>query len=338
VWFLNAFWTTHQGEAEKLWQFVHKAADLDEARRADGNELDEFQAHRFLEHFHETMTVQAMRDKLRSMGAIEGSNVGKKVPLIHILVFKYGVDWKELVNAPQGNKEEIDKAQKMLDEVTAAFQASEARDREAAEAVRIATKQEADAKAAESNAIAKEQEARQREQELQQAKRELEAALAELKAQEDAFNQRTAQLQRQSEEGTIVAKNKAKNELAQHLSSDPLPLRKAKITQEAAVKKADRAAQAAREATEQASAARSAAQAARREAEAGRQRAEQAKAAAEAALEEARERLAEAEAYLEEVKNSLPLGGSWWMERELHERRAYLPTSKGGYNKRAQAQ
>jgi hypothetical protein len=33
-------------------------------------------------------------------------------------------------------------------------------------------------------------------------------------------------------------------------------------------------------------------------------------------LEEARQRLTEAEAYLEEVKNTLPLGGSWWMERE----------------------
>jgi DNA repair exonuclease SbcCD ATPase subunit len=217
--------------------------------------------------------------------------------------------------------------------VTAAFQASEARDCEAADAVRVATKQEADAKSAEQEAIAKEHEAHAREEELRAAKQEVEAALAELKAQEDAFNSRTAELQRLSEEGSIVQKNKAKNELAQHLSSDPLPLRKAKITQEAAVKKAERAAQAAREATERASSARAAAQSARREAEAARQRAEEAKAAAEAALEEAKQRLAEAEAYLEEVKNTLPLGGSWWMERELHERRAYLPASKGGYKR-----
>jgi hypothetical protein len=50
------------------------------------------------------------------LGAIE-AGVAKKVPLIHILIFKYGVDWKELVNAPQGNKEDIEKAQKLLDEV-----------------------------------------------------------------------------------------------------------------------------------------------------------------------------------------------------------------------------
>jgi len=46
-------------EAEKVWKFVHKAAELDEGKRHEGSDLDEFQAHRFLEHFHETLTVQA---------------------------------------------------------------------------------------------------------------------------------------------------------------------------------------------------------------------------------------------------------------------------------------
>jgi hypothetical protein len=45
-------------EAEKVWSFVHKAIELDEAKRAEGSDLDEFQAHRFLEHFKETLTVQ----------------------------------------------------------------------------------------------------------------------------------------------------------------------------------------------------------------------------------------------------------------------------------------
>jgi len=41
-----------------VWSFVHKAVELDEAKRAEGSDLDEFQAHRFLEHFKETLTVQ----------------------------------------------------------------------------------------------------------------------------------------------------------------------------------------------------------------------------------------------------------------------------------------
>lgn len=83
-------------------------------------------------------------------------------------------------------------------------------------------------------------------------------------------------------------------------NQDPLPLRKAKITLEAAVKKADKAA-----------------------------------IAAEAAVEEARVKFDEAQAYLEKVKKGgSPKGALWWMERELLEARAYLPKSKGGYNKR----
>jgi hypothetical protein len=84
-----------------MWSFVHKAIELDEAKRAEGSDLDEFQAHRFLEHFKETLTVQAMRDRLRSTGAIVGTV--KRVPLTHILTFKYNADWHKLVNAPQVN-------------------------------------------------------------------------------------------------------------------------------------------------------------------------------------------------------------------------------------------
>jgi hypothetical protein len=138
-------------------------------------------------------------------------------------------------------------------EAEAKAREAEAKQREA-EAKRSeeeAKVREADAKARAAEASEREAEARAKEDELQAAKAELESALAELKAQEDAFNGRTAELQRLSEEGSVVQKNKAKNELAQHLSSDPLPLRRAKITQEAAVKKADRAAQAANQAANQ---------------------------------------------------------------------------------------
>jgi len=90
-----------------------------------------------------------------------------------------------------------------------------------------------------------------------------------------------------------VQQNKAKNELAQHLAEDPLPLRRAKITTEAATKKAQRA------------------------------------------REEVENKLREAEAYLEEVKTrpGSALGVLWWLDRELHEKKAYMPTAKGGYKK-----
>jgi len=289
VWFLNAFWESVQGDAEKIWNYKHKFDELDQEKKANGNSLDELNAHRFLEAFHEPLTVHALRDKLRSTGAI-GDRI-RSVSLAHFLIFKYNVDWHKLVNAPQGSKEEIDKAQRMLEQVQAAFAEADARDREAEQALRNA---------------------HQREEELKQAKIELEAAVAELRAQEDAFNRRTQELQQASEAGGVVSRNKAKNELAQHLSSDPLPLRRAKITQEAALNKTEKATKVAEEA---------------------RLRATEAKEAAEAALEQARQRVQEAEEYLEEAKKSLPHGSTWWLERELHEAKAYLPASKGGYKK-----
>jgi multidrug efflux pump subunit AcrA (membrane-fusion protein) len=264
VWFLNAFWNSvGESNAEQVWGFKQKFDELDQEKRAEGSTLDEMQAHRFLETIKETLTVQAMREKLRSTGAIQGQI--RRVPLTHYLIMKYNVDWHDLVNAVLGDMEEIRRAQQKLDEVQAALR-----------------------------------EAEQREQDSKQAKRELEAALREVKSQEDARNNKTAELQKKSEEGGLVSRNKAKAELAQHLAEDPLPLRKAKITLEAAVKKADRAA-----------------------------------IAAEAAVEDARVKFEEAEAYLERVKKGgSPKGALWWMERELHEAKAYLPKAKGGYNKR----
>jgi len=104
-----------------------------------------------------------------------------------------------------------------------------------------------------------------------------------------------------------VAQNKAKAELAQHLAEDPLPLRKAKITLEAALKKAEKA----------------------------RAPFEAATKLAEDALEEARKKLADAENYLEEVKKKpgSSHGTFWWMDRELQEKKKFLPERKGGIKK-----
>merc|ERR1712000_479389 len=98
--------------------------------------------------------------------------------------------------------------------------------------------------------------AKQAEAEAQAAQRELEAALAELKKEEDAFNNKKSELERKGNDESIglVTRNKAKNELVQLLAEDPLPLKRAKITQEAAVRKADKA-------TQQAASARQAAEA-----------------------------------------------------------------------------
>jgi myosin heavy subunit len=328
VWWLNAFWSTHQGEAEKLWAYVEKANDIDLEHHDQGSGLDELNAHRLLEIFDETLTVREMRTQLRSVGAIGEKERPKLVPLAHLLLARYKSDWHHFVNAPQGASEEIEKAQQKLDTCKRAFEASQA-------AAQDAARREQESKAAAAELAAK-------EEELRAAQAELDAALAEVKAQEDAYNARTEELKRKSEEGGVVSRNRAKNELAQHLAEDPLPLRRAKITAEAAAKRNERAVKAAAEAkvaaeqaTIEAGKAREAAEAAAAQASAARAASEQAKAAADAALAAAEAALVEAEKYLAEISATAGdgKGALWWIERELHEQRKYLPESKGGIRK-----
>eukprot|EP01090_Pellita_catalonica_P016686 TRINITY_DN4846_c0_g1_i1.p1 TRINITY_DN4846_c0_g1~~TRINITY_DN4846_c0_g1_i1.p1 ORF type:complete len:328 (+),score=105.36 TRINITY_DN4846_c0_g1_i1:35-985(+) len=292
VWFLNAYWKQFaEKEAENIWTWKHMMDEFDLENKAQGHKLDELNAHRFLEKNGETLTVLKMREALRVAGVKFEVGVRKYMPFIHYLVIKFKVDWKELVNATQGdNQEEVRQAQAKLDQVSAAFE-------EVQKTAEIAKAREADAIAAE--AASKE------------AQKELEAALAELKAQEEAYKNKTESLKKASETGGIVSRNRAKADLAIHLGEDPLPLRRAKINTEAAVRKAEKATKAAEKAVAEAKAATI---------------------AAEAAVEEAMCRVEEAEAYLEEVKSKpgSAEGSLWWISRELAEKKKYLPQRKRG--------
>merc|ERR1712137_1320638 len=341
------FWDDHESEAERIWEYVLKCAEIDAEFHGEGSGLDEMAAHVFLEKFAETLTVRELRAKLRSTGAIGESERPKKVPLTHYLLFRYNVDWHKLVNSSQGdNSAEIAKAQEMLNQVTAAFQEAQRTATAAAQALLEAETSAAKAKSREEESKVAAEQSRVAEEDAKAAQAELEAALAEVKAQEDAYNSKTEDLKKKSETGGVVSRNKAANELAQHLAEDPLPLRKAKITAEAAVKRSEKATQAAATARTNAEAAANNATQARAEAETAAKEATQAreaadrdrdaaakaKATADAALEDAEQKLAEAEAFLEEVKSrpGCAHGAVWWIERELHEQKRYLPESKGG--------
>jgi len=365
VWFLNAFWETVESDAEKLWKYVHTCADLDLQDHEEGCGLDEVNAHRFLEVYGETLTVRELRSKLRSTGALEESERPKVVPLTHYLLFRYNVDWHALVNASQGdNSKEIAKAQKMLDEVQAAFRESDEKHQQAAASFRAAEKsaaeaaareadakaKEADAKATEATAKAKEADAIEQEAPFKAAQEEVEGALAEVQRQEDEYEGKIKDCETRSEQGGVVQRNKAKAELAQLKAEDPLPLSRAKITLEAARKRAEKTRAPFEAATKLAQEARAAATAAanaaaesanaasqaRKAADDAKAESERDKLAAEAAVEEAKRRVKEAEEYLEEIKSrpGCAHGALWWIDRELHEAKAYVPESKGGYRKK----
>jgi hypothetical protein len=81
-------------------------------------------------------------------------------------------------------------------------------------------------------------------------------ALAEFQAQESSLAAKKAELEAKSESGPVVQRGRAKAELEQLKAEDPLPLRRAKINQEAAVRRFQKAqARASEEASKAASAA-----------------------------------------------------------------------------------
>ena len=154
------------------------------------------------------------------------------------------------------------------------------------------------------------------------AEQENKKALDELRAQEQAFESKKAELTKIKGDESIgvVKRNKASNELDQMMAEDPLPLRKAKINQQATVKKSEKA-----------------------------------RIAAEESVKQAEAKLAEAMTFLDRAKASggvakgfvdvfllsflflhshnnnkqkKPHRDVWWMQREITEKKKYLPASK----------
>jgi len=284
-WFLNGFWNNGiDKEAENIWKFAQKFIELDQ-KKGHGNDLDEFFSHKFLESLGETLTVIALRERLRQID-IDNNN---RMALIEYLMFKYSKSVEQVVNAPQSdNKEELEAASRKVEAAQNALVEMQARLSEQKVALEAQKKAESEAKKAEE---------------------ENKAALAELHKQEEDYKNRIAALEKATQEGTVVQKNKAANELAQLKGEDPLPLLKAKITQESAVRKAEKTRKAAEEATA---------------------KTEEKTREVEAATREAEKKFEEAQNYLEEVKakGGSSAGDIWWMTRELTEAKKYLPKSK----------
>jgi len=161
-------------------------------------------------------------------------------------------------------------------------------------------------------------ELRKAEQELKQAESELESAIRDLKKQEQEYKDKCETLEAKSKDqnSPVVQKSKAANELAQLKGEDPLPLRKAKITQEAALRKVQKQ----KKATEDA---RVVQEGKGKELEKAIRELEQSYVTLE-------QKMAEAQEELDKVK-SKPGGGKgaiWWLQRELFEVDKRLPNAK----------
>jgi len=279
IWFLNGYWSdgVNSTEAAKVWNFVKKFVELDllgaDRKGENGNELDQFWSAKFIEDMDVALPAIQRKEALR---AIDHDSNGK-MSAIEYLVWKYKKGVKETVDAPQGdNTEAIRKAQLALDK---------------------AQEQMADCE----NKLSAQKQA---EAQLKQAEKELEAAVADLHQQEETYRSLVQKLETRTNDASLstVQKSKAANELAQLKGEDPLPLRKAKITQEAALRKVQKQ----------------------------KQQVEAAIAELEAAYVKLEKNLADTQAELDIIKNK-PGGGKgaiWWMQREMFELDERLPKSK----------
>eukprot|EP00727_Mastigamoeba_balamuthi_P001261 m51a1_g11131 hypothetical protein (342) ;mRNA; f:151378-160360 len=294
VWFLNGFWEELSGEAENVWVWAERFASLDSDNKAAGCNLDEFWSHKFLESLGETLTVIQLREKLRSIDVDNNRRMSLIEYLIfrysktvqEVIDAKQGDNREQIAEA----QAKVEAAQRAVEEMvarleeqkTAAAHARQAADEAAstaaaaAEAEAQATARAQEATAAAEEAATKLAEARRTESEAEQraseaksaaeaadavaapyraAVAENDAALKELQAQEAAYEGKKAELEQISQTGGLVQRNRAANELEQLKAEDPLPLRRAKINQQATLRKMEKSAAPFNEASAKANAA-----------------------------------------------------------------------------------
>jgi len=194
-WFLNGFWKEGLSEeGENVWKYTHKFIELDK-RKKEGNELDEFEAHKFLESLGETLTIIQLREKLRQIDL----DANGKMALLEYLCFKYKKTVPQVIDSPQGdNQEEIDEAQAKLQAVQDALDDVQRKRDQAKQAV-------LDLQRSEEESRRREEEVKRQEALVRQAESELQAAVDDLKVQEQAKKNRIDDLTRKSQDSMSSA-------------------------------------------------------------------------------------------------------------------------------------
>merc|ERR1712176_136751 len=82
---------------------------------------DEFESHRLLEKFGQTLTVVAMRKELKAID-LDTDNC---MSLLEYFVYHYKLSVDTLMSRPQGVNEDLEKAEAALEEVLAQIEASD---------------------------------------------------------------------------------------------------------------------------------------------------------------------------------------------------------------------
>eukprot|EP00028_Trichosphaerium_sp_Am-I-7-wt_P012107 CAMPEP_0168523540 /NCGR_PEP_ID=MMETSP0405-20121227/10044_1 /TAXON_ID=498012 /ORGANISM="Trichosphaerium sp, Strain Am-I-7 wt" /LENGTH=220 /DNA_ID=CAMNT_0008545433 /DNA_START=158 /DNA_END=821 /DNA_ORIENTATION=+ len=113
TFFLNAFWPElgdKKDELENTWKYVNMFIELDIEKGDEGSDLDEFNAHRFLEKIGTTKRVVELRDSLREIDM----DFNKRMALVEYLLFRHKFKISVMLERPQGTNEMLARAQQAL--------------------------------------------------------------------------------------------------------------------------------------------------------------------------------------------------------------------------------
>lgn len=256
IWFLNncTQLQNNTASAEMVYKIHQECVNLDPSK-SQGNGLSELQAHLVLEHVKSPITQMELRSFITKLEENDSHdrqcNTSHRhhddvVSLVELLIcyfnFKLEDTWwgNETQYPPKSYflNDDIIQAQTALQEAKDALQ-------EAMEKRESAIKNETNANIAVDIATQEQEEAARQyqvslqEQELaNEAKRIANQALNRVKDEEDSFHSKMEELKSKALNQSlgIVQRNKAKAELAVLQTQDPLPLRKARIENEHAIK------------------------------------------------------------------------------------------------------
>eukprot|EP00040_Diaphanoeca_grandis_P022465 m.120700 g.120700 ORF g.120700 m.120700 type:complete len:704 (-) comp28825_c0_seq1:138-2249(-) len=354
VWYMNGFWeeiAAKLSDAEDIWVFFHHFVRLDlmqtPPKGEDGNELDQLMAAKFLEESLETLTAV---ERKTAMKEIDIDNNGK-MALIEYLTYHFKKGVTEVIESNQGKASELEGANYVINQVLEMLPQIEtkiASQKQALQDQLTALVQTRAAKVAVAEAYERQLQA---EADLEQAlimldasKLELQKAVDALRAEEQAVADKIVELEAKALDMTLgaVARGMAANQLMSLRNEDPLPLRKAKITQEAALRRVEReqkhASNKAIEAKEQVR------QSILKAEELDRQEKDLLLKKEQLALAiqeledtyvEMNDKMEEARRVIEELKKSPgAMGGIWWLERSLYEVDSFMPQSRQKYDHR----
>jgi len=319
LWFLNGYWNdvVNPDTATTIWNWTREFVRLENLstnpRGEEGNELDQFWSAKFLEDNDVAMTQNARKEALRSIDVDHNG----RMSLIEYLIWKFNKTVAECANAPQGSltpeeQRELDACQASLVQLADALD----RLRQAEEQLKTTQAQLADKQKELDGTIAS----------LKALEAEQQAAVDAFEAEERKYKAECDRLKGLSEDQAVssVQRSKANVQLQQLLAEDPLPLRKAKITQEAVVRRVQK---------EQApllqSLATQKAEVAAKQVEVAAQK--------EQVVQEQQsvsDQMDQARARIDKLKSmgGIARGQVWWMEREMFEADESLARAKQKYD------